>query len=191
MSEQRNDPQQGSRSEESDRNQEPNQDKREEGSSGSQNRDSEAKQSGSDKQQKGQKEQKGGKSGQGKNMGPTTTEWVVGIGSTLLVLALLGFVIYTAVSGTDSPPVVAVRVERVFPVPGGYMVEVAAYNEGGTTAAALTIEGTLKQDTVTVETSTATISYVPAETEREAGLFFTQDPRRHTLEVRPLGYDRP
>jgi uncharacterized protein (TIGR02588 family) len=142
-------------------------------------------------QGKQDRQDKGGESGQGEKTGPTTTQWVVGIGSTLLVLALLAFVVYEAISGTDSPPVVVVRVERVLPVPGGYVVEVGAYNEGGTTASALQIEGTLKQDTVTVETSTATIQYVPAETEREAGLFFTKDPLQYKLEVRPLGYDRP
>jgi uncharacterized protein (TIGR02588 family) len=137
------------------------------------------------------KEQRGGQSKQGEGTGPTTTQWVVGIASTLLVLVLLGFLIYEAVSGTESPPVITVRVERVLSVPDGYMVEVGVYNEGGSTASALEIEGTLKQDTTTVETSTATIQYVPAETEREAGLFFTKDPNRYRLEVRPLGYDRP
>jgi uncharacterized protein (TIGR02588 family) len=137
------------------------------------------------------RQQNGGRSGQVTQAGPTTSQWVIGIASTLLVLGLLGFVVYEALSGTDLPPLVTLRVERVLSAPGGYIVEVAAFNEGGTTASALMIEGTLKQDTMTVETSTATISYVPAETEREAGLFFTQDPRRYKLELRPKGYDRP
>ena len=123
--------------------------------------------------------------------GPTRTQWVVGIGSTILVLVLVGLVVYEARSGTTTPPIVALQVERILPVPGGYVVEVGAYNEGGSTAKSLSIEGTLKRDTVTVETSTASISYLPAETEREAGLFFTRDPRKYRLDLRPMGYDRP
>jgi uncharacterized protein (TIGR02588 family) len=152
---------------------------------------------GSKAQQKrapeGQQEEQteGGEAGRARNTGPTTTQWIVGAVSTLLVLALLGFVIYEAASVADSPPVVTVRVEGVRAIPGGYVVEVTAYNQGGSTAMALEIEGTLKQDTVTVETSTATVQYVPPETQREAGLYFTKDPRQYTLEVRPLGYDRP
>ncbi len=141
--------------------------------------------------QSGQDQEKDRTSDEGEQAGPTMAQWAVGIGSTLLVLALLGFVLYLAVEGTSRPPVIQVRVERVLEAPGGYVVEVGVYNEGGSTAAALVIEGTLKQDTVTVERSSATISYVPADTEREAGLFFTRDPRRYELEVRPVGYDRP
>ena len=123
--------------------------------------------------------------------GISRSEWVVGIGSALLVLALVGFVVYEAFSGTEGPPIVTLRVERVLPAAGGYVVEVGAYNEGGSTAKTLSIKGTLKRDTMTVETSTASISYVPAETEREAGLFFSKDPRKYRLDVRPMGYDRP
>ncbi len=122
---------------------------------------------------------------------PTLSEWVVGIASTLLVLALAGFVVWDAYRATRSPPIVTLRVERILAVSGGYVVDVGVYNEGGSTAKALAIQGTLKRDTVTVETSTATLSYVPAETEREAGLFFTRDPRQYKLELRPMGYDRP
>ena len=148
---------------------------------------------GSSESEQGQKgrKQEGDRLEDEKGTGPTRIQWVVGIGSTLLVLALLGFVVYLAIEGTNRPPVIQVRVERVLEARNGYVVEVGVYNEGGITAAALNIEGTLKQDTITVEKSNATISYVPADTEREAGLFFTKDPRKYKLEVRPVGYDHP
>ena len=58
-------------------------------------------------------------------------QWVVGIGSSLLVLALLGFVVSLVIEGTNRPPVIQVRVERVLEVRNGYVVEVGVYNEGG------------------------------------------------------------
>ncbi|HEY0673818.1 MAG TPA: hypothetical protein VGD27_16185, partial [Longimicrobiales bacterium] len=73
----------------------------------------------------------------------------------------------------------------------GYVVEIAIRNVGETTAADLTIEGELLQDTVAVETSTLTIPYVPEQAVREAGLFFRHNPNDYKLEIRPMGYDRP
>lgn len=122
---------------------------------------------------------------------PPTWQWMIAAVSTLALLGLLGFVLYEAITGTGLPPVVTVRPERVLETPNGYLVEVGVYNTGGTTAAALQIEGTLKRDTATVETSTATITFVPANSEREAGLYFTKDPRQHRLETPALGYDHP
>lgn len=126
-----------------------------------------------------------------KHRGASPAQWVIGAFSTVLVLALLGFLIYEGLTGDGRPPLITVRVEQVLVVPGGYQVQVSARNAGQSTAKALNIEGTLKRDTTTLETSTATIDYVPADATRRAGLFFTQDPRRHTLEVRPVGYDTP
>ena len=130
-------------------------------------------------------------SNQPKHRGASTTQWVIGVFSSILVLALLGFLVYEALTGNGQPPLITVSVDQVLVVPGGYQVRVSARNAGAETAKALHIEGTLKQDTTTIETSTATIDYVPADATRRAGLFFTRDPRRHTLELRPVGYDTP
>ena len=64
-------------------------------------------------------------------------------------------------------------------------------NASRRTAAAVSIEGTLRDGGQTVETSTATLSFVPGHSERKAGLIFTRDPRRHALEVRATGYEEP
>lgn len=119
-------------------------------------------------------------------------EWIaagIGLALTLGVLAVIGF--EAAVGDAESPPAVEVRVERVVPSPAGYVVEIAATNRSGATAAAVQIEGEIKSGGTSVETSTATFDYVPGRATRRGGLFFREDPRLHELEVRALGYQAP
>jgi uncharacterized protein (TIGR02588 family) len=64
-------------------------------------------------------------------------------------------------------------------------------NIGGTAAAALEIEGELREGNRIVETSSTTIDYVPGHSTAEGGLFYSADPNRFTVDVRPLGYRVP
>lgn len=135
-------------------------------------------------------EEEGGRPG-GRKQQPSRVEWVVGIACTVVVLTAVGYLFHQALIGPSLPPMVAVQVERVLPMPGGYLVEIRAVNEGSSTASDLMVEGALMRDTTVVEKSNATLDFVPAGTARDGGLFFTRDPRQYRLEVRPTGYDRP
>ena len=119
-------------------------------------------------------------------------EWVAsGIG-LLLTLAILGTIGWEAMQGGgNQPPALEVTVERIVPAGAGHAVEVRVHNGSPATAAEVEIEATLKQGDREVATSTAVIDYVPGESDRRAGLFFTEDPRAHQLEVRALGYAEP
>lgn len=128
---------------------------------------------------------------EGERQQPSKAEWAVGIVCSVVVLLAVGYLFYRALAGPASPPSITLQAERILPAGAGYLVELRIRNEGGETAASLMIEGSLMQDTTAVEKSTATIDFVPAETERTGGLFFTKDPRRYRLELRPTGYDRP
>lgn len=169
----------------------------EQGQEGSSN-SKEKEQQGSGKKEQGKKKC-GGKSKQDEGdhkseqkQKPQRVEWIVGTACALLVLSAVGYLFYRALSGPELPPMVTVRTERILPMGGGgYLVEFKAVNEGSGTAANLMVEGALMRDTAVVEKSTATVQFVPAETERGGGLFFTKDPRRYRLEVRPTGFDRP
>ena len=118
-------------------------------------------------------------------------EWVVAAISTALVLGAIGFMLYEALSEPPSPPRITVQVDSVVATSAGYIVEFTAENSGQTTAQGVEIEGELRSDTGTVQTSSATIGYVPQNASRQGGLFFTEDPRNYRLELRPKGYDRP
>ena len=119
-------------------------------------------------------------------------EWAAaGIG-LLLLLALLATIGLEAISGeTDEPPAIAVTAGLVAAAPGGYLVEIEATNASGATAASVEVEGALMAGGAAVETSSLTFDYVPGHSRRKGGLFFAEDPRRHRLELRALGYQEP
>ena len=119
-------------------------------------------------------------------------EWLVAGLGALLALALLGFIGSEALSGANQgPAMLAVRAERIVPTPGGFVAELEVRNRSDSTAAAVQIEGMLKQGDEVVETSRATIDYVPGRGRQQAGLLFTRDPAALRLEVRATGYQVP
>ena len=118
-------------------------------------------------------------------------EWVVAGLSTVLVLGAAGFLLRDAVEAPPTPARITVEVDSVVPAGEGFLVEFRARNEGHTTAAGLTVEGEVQDDSGAVEKSQVTLDYVPARGTRKGGLFFTRDPRRGRLELRPQGYGRP
>lgn len=118
-------------------------------------------------------------------------EWVVSALSAVLVLGAIGFMLHEALSRPPSPPEIVIESTTVTENATGYVVEFRARNRGKTTAQGLVVEAVLKRDTSTLEKAQVTIDYLPSEATREAGFFFSNDPREHTLEISPRGYDRP
>jgi uncharacterized protein (TIGR02588 family) len=117
--------------------------------------------------------------------------WGIGLLGLVLVLGSIGFALYEAVAGDSSPPDVTVQVIEILPAQNGFLVEFRVINEGGTTAAGLTVEGELRNGTEVVEASDTTVEYIPSHSEREGGMFFTLDPRQYELQLRAKGYERP
>lgn len=118
-------------------------------------------------------------------------EWSVGIVSAAIVLAMIGFILYEALFIRPGMPALEVIVERIAPISGGSRAEFRVVNDGNATAASVEIRGDLKHGGETVESSSVTVDYVPANSERKGGLFFSHDARQYRLEMRALGYTRP
>ena len=118
-------------------------------------------------------------------------EWIVAGVGLVLVASVIGFLIYEAFTGKRLPPDVKLSVDSVVQTGNGYLVKVTAVNEGGQTAEGVSIEGELRTGTESLERSRTTIDYLPPRSEKRAGLFFTRDPRKFELHVRPLGYEEP
>ncbi|HYI64072.1 MAG TPA: hypothetical protein VEW71_04230 [Allosphingosinicella sp.] len=127
-----------------------------------------------------------------KRSGTPLLEWAAsGIG-LLLLLGLLAVIGREALSGeAEQLPAIDVAIRRILPAGSGFVVEIEAVNRSGGTAAAVEIEGTLKSGGSTRESSSATLDYVPGHSRRSGGLFFREDPRRHQIEVRALGFQVP
>lgn len=119
-------------------------------------------------------------------------EWAAaafGFAVALLLLGILGRAALT--SPNDPVPELSVRAGRLVPGAGSHVLTIDVVNQGATTAAAVQVEGTLKQGEEEVETSSATIDYVPGHSQAAAGLIFKEDPRAHELELRVTGYKAP
>lgn len=119
-------------------------------------------------------------------------EWIASGLGLAIVLGMFAFLAIEALT-TDSsaPPTMGIEPVSVAKSRDQFIVEVKVSNRSGQTGAAVQIEGSLKQGAEEVETSNATIDYVPGKAERRAGLIFTRDPRRHQAEFRVTGYQRP
>ena len=109
----------------------------------------------------------------------------------LLVAAVVAVLVFEAVSGDKSPPDVKLAVQTIVPLRNGHLVKVRAENEGGQPAARVAIVAELVQDAQVIETGETQFEYLPAHSTREAGVFFTRDPRRGELRLRARGYEEP
>jgi uncharacterized protein (TIGR02588 family) len=86
---------------------------------------------------------------------------------------------------------IRILVDEILPSAHGYLVSLKIENAGDATAAALGVEGVLKQGGTNIETSLVTVDYVAAGSDRDAALFFSNDPRQGELTVRAKGYIEP
>lgn len=119
-------------------------------------------------------------------------EWVAAAAGLLIAGLMIGFIGYEALRGSGkAPPALSVTAREITGTAGGYVVSVVVRNGSDQTAAAVTIEGELKDGGRSLEASQATLSYVPGRSERSGGLVFTRDPRRLKLMVRVTGYAIP
>jgi uncharacterized protein (TIGR02588 family) len=133
-----------------------------------------------------------GKDGGRVRDGATPAEWAIGLLSTALVLLLLGYLTWNALSQPSRPPMIEMRARELHPMPsGGWLAVVEARNSGTATATSVSIRGELKRGASTVEESHVTLDFVPGGSTIEAGLYFRNDPRRYRLELRALGFERP
>lgn len=118
-------------------------------------------------------------------------EKLTALAGFLIFVATIGILAYEGLTRNGNIPAISVHVESIVDQPTGYVARIVARNTGGATGAEVQIVGELMQGNQVVEESTATFSFVPDGAERRGGLFFKNDPRLHTLNVRATGYEDP
>jgi uncharacterized protein (TIGR02588 family) len=118
-------------------------------------------------------------------------EWAIAGMGALLVGTTIAYLVYQALWRDETPPDVRVAAERVVPLQEAFLVEFRATNRGSQAAAQLLIEGQIEGPDGVVETSEATLDYLPPNSYRNGGLFFTRDPRRLELRLTARGYAEP
>jgi uncharacterized protein (TIGR02588 family) len=118
-------------------------------------------------------------------------EWVIGGLGALLVAGAIALLVYHSLARGHAPPDIRLVAEEVLELRHGYLVRFRAFNEGGSAAAEVTIEGELVGRDGEVETSEAVLDYLPPRSDREGGLLFANDPRAGSLRLRATGYATP
>lgn len=116
-------------------------------------------------------------------------ELVVAVVSGVLLVAVLSFLGYQAVTVRDAPPALRTHVAPVGDADQPpYVFAVQVRNTGGQTAQAVQITGQLTRDDGQVEQASATVRYIPPNSHREVALLFHTDPETAAISVKAAGY---
>lgn len=123
---------------------------------------------------------------------PHWLEWVTGIVSAILILAMIAWITGVSILREEVPPRFRSTVTAVQPVHGGYHVGFEIVNEGTITAAAVVVRGEIVEGGQVVEAGEVTFDYIPATSKSSGGMLFLQDPAgRDEVRVRAVGYTDP
>lgn len=119
-------------------------------------------------------------------------EWTSAAIGLAITAAMFGFLMLEAARQPNgTPPLLNAVPVSLVKAPGHYVVEFEVRNDSAATGASVQVEGTLKQAGSDIETSTASLSYVPGQSIQRGGLVFSRDPRRYQFQLRVTGYERP
>ena len=119
-------------------------------------------------------------------------EWVAAGFGALVAALLIGLIGWNAArSNSQAVPLIKAEIVRILPADDGHVLDIRLTNAGAQSAAGVQVEVSLKKGGEEVETSSATIDYVPARSEATGGLIVRADPRAHEVELRVTGYEIP
>ncbi|UEM18599.1 hypothetical protein JL100_015890 [Skermanella mucosa] len=117
-------------------------------------------------------------------------EWATALLGLVMTVGSVGLILYDAFD-QDTPPMLKAHVERHLRIEGRHLVEFVVVNDGGSTAAKVTVEGTLGKGGTAVETASTTFDYVPAHSQARGGVLFDHDPGTHDLAFEAKSYTEP
>jgi uncharacterized protein (TIGR02588 family) len=120
--------------------------------------------------------------------GKTTAERVVFALSLIVVATVVAGVLWLWTRGEQEPPRLRVEVGSAAPQADGFRLPFEVVNDGGRTAARVTVEGTLGEGP-SAEQSLTVFDYVPGRSRERGVLVFRSDPRQ--ARVRVTSYQEP
>lgn len=122
---------------------------------------------------------------------PHWIEWVAGMLSLVLILGIIGWVGYEAVTRTDEPPALSVTLIGTESGPSGHRVTFEVENGSTATAAAVVLHGEITDNGEIVEEAEVTFDYVPSQSKAGGALMFQTDPTGKQITIRPVGFTDP
>ena len=118
-------------------------------------------------------------------------EWICFAVSLLLVIGLLAYLTYAAVTTPKSPALIELQLSPPEERGGKFFINVVAENRGNETAEGVHVEVVLKGDGKE-ERGMFVIDRLPRQGKRRGVVTFATDPRlARSLEARALGYAEP
>ena len=122
---------------------------------------------------------------------PHWVEWMTGVTSGVLVIALMLWVTYEAVTRSGEPPALSIELHQVSRDGDLFRASFEIRNAAPSTAAAVTVAGEILEDGRVIERAEVTFDYVPAESRAKGALIFENDPAGGELTIRPTGFTDP
>ncbi|MBW9118120.1 TIGR02588 family protein [Rhizobium cauense] len=122
---------------------------------------------------------------------PHIVEWVVGTICACLVLLLVAFVAFEALTNRNAPPRLTVSTLAGLPGMAKNEVRFEVFNTADTTAAAVVVRGALTGDGNSEETAEVTFDYVPARSSAKGSLIFNSTTEGKELKIYAVGYVDP
>ncbi|HEV7310338.1 TIGR02588 family protein [Ensifer sp.] len=117
-------------------------------------------------------------------------EWLTGSVSALVIVALIGWITFEALTQSTAPPDLAVTVISIEKRAGGYLVMFDAENTADRTAAGVVVRGEIMDGDAVVETVETTLDYVPMQSSARGGLIFRNDPEGRSR-LAATGFSEP
>jgi len=117
-------------------------------------------------------------------------EWATGAVSALLVMILVGWIGYHAVTQGNGPPDLSVTIVSSAGRAQGYLVMFDVENTGDRTAATVVVRGEISAKDDVIETVETTLDYVPARSKARGGLIFRNDPEGRSR-IAATGFSEP
>jgi len=118
-------------------------------------------------------------------------EWVVALVGLILIVCVVGALVWEGMTGSRNPPLIELRVKKTVPHGSGELVLIEVYNRGGEVASDLKVRGSLRTGINVLEAREITIDFVPRDSSKVVGLFFSKPTAGHDLELEPIGFVEP
>lgn len=115
---------------------------------------------------------------------PHWVEWLTGLVSAVIVLAVIGWIAKDAFRDQDTTPDLGATVLTTEQRSNGFQVSFEVSNTASATASQVTVDGVILNGSDVVEKASTVLDYVPGRSKARGGLIFINDPTgRITLNV--------
>ncbi len=122
---------------------------------------------------------------------PHWIEWVSGVVSALVVVAIVAWIGKDAVVDRDTTPDLKGIVLRTEKRSNGVQVLFEISNESSATASQVAVRGEITDGEAVLERVEMVLDYVPGHSKAKGGLIFREDPTGKTVTVRADAFAEP